>query len=195
MVTVDGHPCIGRGAQLAIRFGVLTAARQAEVRRATWEEFDFESAVWTVPAAHMKRFRPHRVPLSTGVLAVLGEARGVSDSGFAFHGPQGQKLGRTAMANALRAAISTPWGTDSVQVLGTGRATRGWTNCYRSSRWRMSKARKPWRRTDATTCCRSGARLCKHGPTSSVRRATDTPRQDLRAINGWGTESHVFLVD
>ena len=37
---VDGHPRIGRGVQLAIRFGVLTAARQAEVRRATWEEFD-----------------------------------------------------------------------------------------------------------------------------------------------------------
>ena len=187
MVTVDGHPCIGRGAQLAIRFGVLTSARQAEVRQATWEEFDFESAVWTVPAAHIKRFRPHRVPLSTGVLAVRGEARGVSDSGFAFHGPQGQKLGR--------AWISTPRGTASVRAFGTGRATRGWTNCYRSSRWRMSKARKPRRRTDATTCCRSGARLCKHGPTSSVRRATDTPCQDLRAINGWGTESHMFLVD
>ena len=71
LARVDGHPRIGRGVQLAIRFGVLTAARQAEVRRATWDEFDVESAVWTVPEAHMKRYRPHRVPLSTGALAVL----------------------------------------------------------------------------------------------------------------------------
>ena len=56
---VDAHPRIARGVQLAIRFGVLTAARQAEVRRATWDEFDFESAVWTGPEAHMKRYRPH----------------------------------------------------------------------------------------------------------------------------------------
>ena len=104
LARVDGHPRIGRGVQLAIRFGVLTAARQAEVRRATWDEFDVESAVWTVPAAHMKRYWPHRVPLSTGTLAVLDEARGLSEGGFAFRGPRGEKLGRTSVANALRAA-------------------------------------------------------------------------------------------
>ena len=53
---VDAHPRIARGVQLAVRFGVLTAARQAEVRRATWDEFDLDSAVWTVPEAHMKRY-------------------------------------------------------------------------------------------------------------------------------------------
>ena len=78
---VDGHPRIGRAIQLAMRFGVLTAARQAEVRRATWDEFDFESAVWTVPESHMKRHRPHRVPLSTGALAALEEARELNGRG------------------------------------------------------------------------------------------------------------------
>ena len=51
LARVDGHPRIGRVVQLAIRFGVLTAARQGEVRQATWDEFDLGSAVWTVPAA------------------------------------------------------------------------------------------------------------------------------------------------
>ncbi len=101
---VDGHPRIARWVQLAIRFGVLTAARQAEVRRATWDEFDLESAVWTVPEAHMKRYRPHRVPLSTGALAVLDEARGLSGGDLAFHGPRGEKLGPTAVGNALKKA-------------------------------------------------------------------------------------------
>ena len=89
---------------MAIRFGVLTAARQAEVRRATWEEFDVESAVWTVPEAHMKRYRPHRVPLSTGALAVLDEARGVSADGLVFRARQGGKLGPTTVPSALRKA-------------------------------------------------------------------------------------------
>ena len=105
LAKVDGHSRIGRGMQLAIRFGVLTAARQAAVRRATWDEFDFESAVWTVPEAHMKRYRPHRVPLSTGALAVLDEARGLSgDDGVAFRGPRGEKLGPTSVGSALRKA-------------------------------------------------------------------------------------------
>ena len=104
LARVDAHPRVGRGVQLAIRFGVLTAARQAEVRRATWEEFDLESAVWTVPEAHMKRYRPHRVPLSTGALAVLEEARGLSADGFAFRRPRGDRLGRTSVADALRMA-------------------------------------------------------------------------------------------
>ena len=89
----------------AIRFGVLTAARQAEVRRATWDEFDFESAVWSVPEAHMKRYRPHRVPLSTGALAVLEEARGTNGHGDpALPGQRGRQLSRTSVGDALRKA-------------------------------------------------------------------------------------------
>ena len=105
LARVDADPRIGRTVQLAIRFGVLTAARQAEVRRATWDEFDVEAAVWTVPAAHMKRYRPHRVPLSTGALAVLDELRGLHGDGeTAFPGARGGKLSRTAVADALRKA-------------------------------------------------------------------------------------------
>jgi len=104
---VDGHPRIGRTVQLAIRFGVLTAARPAEVRRAAWDEFDLGGAVWTVPAAHMKRGRAHRVPLSTGALAVLDEVRGLSRcSGLAFPGPGGGEMGKSTVAKALaRAAV------------------------------------------------------------------------------------------
>ena len=102
---VDGHPRIGRMVQLAIRFGVLTAARQAEVRRASWDEFDLDAAVWTVPAAHMKRGRAHRVPLSTGALAALDAARRLTDgSGLAFPGPGGGELGKSTVAKALARA-------------------------------------------------------------------------------------------
>ena len=53
----------------------------------------------------MKRYRSHRVPLSTGALAVLEESRSMNGDGeFAFSGAQGGKLGRTAVADALRKA-------------------------------------------------------------------------------------------
>ena len=105
LARVDDHPRIGRGVQLAVRFGVLTAARQAEVRLATWDEFDVGAAVWTVPESHMKRYRPHRVPLSTGAQAVLEELRGLNGGdGLAFRGPRREKLGPTAVGNALKKA-------------------------------------------------------------------------------------------
>ena len=39
-----------RGAVLSFEFLVLTAARSAEVRGATWDEIDLEAAVWTIRA-------------------------------------------------------------------------------------------------------------------------------------------------
>ena len=60
---------------LAFEFLVLTACRSGEVRLATWDEVDFESATWTVPANRMKAKRDHRVPLSGRALQILEEAR------------------------------------------------------------------------------------------------------------------------
>lgn len=55
----------------AVEFAILTAARSGEVRAATWAEIDFDAAIWTVPAEHMKMNREHRVPLSKAAVAVL----------------------------------------------------------------------------------------------------------------------------
>ena len=60
--------------KLALEFLVLTAARSAEARKATWDEIDVEGATWTVPAERMKASREHRVPLSGRALEVLAEA-------------------------------------------------------------------------------------------------------------------------
>src|SRR5262249_4834559 len=38
----------------ALQFAILTAARSGEVRGATWNEIDFERAVWTIPGSRMK---------------------------------------------------------------------------------------------------------------------------------------------
>ena len=74
-----------RPAALAFEFLVLTACRSGEVRLATWDEIDFGSATWTIPAQRMKARREHRVPLSARALEVLREARALSDgSGLVF---------------------------------------------------------------------------------------------------------------
>lgn len=63
--------------RLALEFLIFTAARSQEVRLATWEEFDLEGRLWTVPAEHMKMRRAHSVPLSPEALAVLHSALAV----------------------------------------------------------------------------------------------------------------------
>ena len=61
--------------KLAFEFLVLTAARSAEVRLATWEEIDQGSLVWAIPASRMKTAREHRVPLCSRAVEVLQQAR------------------------------------------------------------------------------------------------------------------------
>ena len=99
-------------AKLAVRLTVLTAARQAEIRRATADQFDLETAIWTVPAESMKMSRAHRVPLSRQALAVVRAARERNGSGFLFRGRGGGMLGTAAIAQALRRADidATPHG-------------------------------------------------------------------------------------
>ena len=90
------------GAKLALEFLVLTAARPGEVRNARWEDFDLEGAVWTIPAAHMKAGREHRVPLSPPALEVLDGAAELFDrGGLVFPSPTGRVLNRAALTNLL----------------------------------------------------------------------------------------------
>ena len=63
------------GVKLAFEFLVLTAARSAEVRLATWEEIDQGRLVWAIPASRMKTAREHRVPLCSRAVEVLQQAR------------------------------------------------------------------------------------------------------------------------
>ena len=70
LAKIDATGC-APSTKRAIRFTALTAARQIEVRRATWEQFDIDSAVWVKPAASMKTGKAHRVPLSVQALDVL----------------------------------------------------------------------------------------------------------------------------
>ncbi|MEP9386469.1 integrase arm-type DNA-binding domain-containing protein [Mesorhizobium sp. KR9-304] len=60
----------GNGAR-ALEFAILTAARTGEVVGANWQEVDFDSGMWTIPAERMKASREHRVPLSSRAVEIL----------------------------------------------------------------------------------------------------------------------------
>ena len=54
-----------------LEFVVLTACRSGEARLAKWAEFDMVEKTWNIPGERMKSGRPHRVPLSDEVIALL----------------------------------------------------------------------------------------------------------------------------
>jgi len=88
---------------LAFEFLVLTACRSGEVRGARWEEMDLEAREWRIPAERMKTGREHRVPLSTGALAVLHEARGLADgSALVFPSARGGPLSEATIGKMVR---------------------------------------------------------------------------------------------
>lgn len=54
-----------------LEFIILTAVRSGEARLATWNEIDFKSGIWTIPAERMKARKEHRVPLCDDALSLL----------------------------------------------------------------------------------------------------------------------------
>src|SRR3989339_46759 len=61
--------------KLALLLVVLTFVRTGELRGARWDEFDFASLEWRLPASRMKMKAPHVVHLSRQAVAVLDALR------------------------------------------------------------------------------------------------------------------------
>jgi len=76
----------GGSAPLALEFMLLTAARTGEVVAAKWDEVDFDSMVWTVPAERMKSSKEHRVPLSKRAVEILQMMMAVKQNEYIFPG-------------------------------------------------------------------------------------------------------------
>ncbi|MER9395389.1 MULTISPECIES: integrase arm-type DNA-binding domain-containing protein [unclassified Mesorhizobium] len=96
----DGQPTTRAGLKLI----ALLFPRPGELRAAEWEEFDFESSVWTIPEARMKMRRPHRVPLSKQAISVLTSLREISGDGSLLF-PSVRSASRPISDNTLNAAL------------------------------------------------------------------------------------------
>lgn len=56
---------------LSFQILLLTMVRRSELLEAPWEEFDLDAALWTIPESRTKNGKPHLVPLSRQVVALL----------------------------------------------------------------------------------------------------------------------------
>ncbi len=88
MATYAGQPAT----RAAMQLSAMLFQRPANIRMMEWAELDLDGALWTIPAAKMKRSvhgktngRPHMVPLSTQAVAVLKDLQPLTGHGrFVF---------------------------------------------------------------------------------------------------------------
>jgi integrase len=75
------------------RLLLLSGLRLNELADATWGEFDLKEGVWTIPAARMKgkngKARPHIVPLTADILAVLSNLPRFNHGEYLFSATNG----------------------------------------------------------------------------------------------------------
>jgi integrase len=96
----DGQPTT----QSALRLAPYVFVRPGELRQAEWVEFDFDAAVWSIPAKKMKMRRPHRVPLARQSLAILRELKEITGSGRWLF-PSVRTSARPISENTMNAAL------------------------------------------------------------------------------------------
>jgi integrase len=117
----QGGPIVRAALQLA----PLLFQRPGELRAAAWAEFDLDAAVWTIPAARMKRSvdgkqngEPHLVPLPTQAVEILRKLHPITGhSDLCFFGERSHD--RPISDNTLRAALQTlGYGSDKQSVHG-----------------------------------------------------------------------------
>jgi integrase len=111
----------------AVEFTILTACRSGEVRGATWEEFDMEAKLWTIPATRMKAGRQHRVPLSDAAMSLLASTP--RSSAFVFPG----RDSKTPLSDMSLTAVLRRMGRGDITVHGFRSTFRDWCAEYGSN--------------------------------------------------------------
>ena len=101
--TVRTSGSVAPAVRLAFEFLVLTAARSAEVRLATWDEMDVAGQVWTIAAERMKAKREHRVPLCGRAVEILEAAQSLGgDSDLVFPMRSGRSIAGSTLPKMLK---------------------------------------------------------------------------------------------
>lgn len=91
----------GTGAR-ALEFAILCAARSGEVRGATWQEFDMQKGLWTIPGSRMKAGKPHTVPLSKQALQLIANIEPTAGTDLIFPSPRGKVLSDMTLTAVMR---------------------------------------------------------------------------------------------
>lgn len=108
----------------ALMLTILCATRSNETLGARWEEIDWETGVWSIPAERMKAGRPHNVPLSDAAVNLLEKLPRIDGNPHLFPGAREKKpLSNMAMLMMLRGMRED----EQLTVHGFRSAFRDWT--------------------------------------------------------------------
>lgn len=120
-----GGPIVRAALQLA----PMLFQRPGELRGAEWSEIDLDGALWTIPAARMKRSKdgkengdPHLVPLPRQAVEILRGLHGYTGHGAKVF-PGERNHDRPISENSVRTALITLGFTPDVQTWHGFRAT------------------------------------------------------------------------
>jgi integrase len=95
---LDAYP--DQNAADALRLLLLTGAREGEVLKADWPQFDLQRGVWTKPSHHTKEKKIEHVPLSAAALDLLRKMKRMDGTtGPLFPGANGKP----------RVTLRRPW--------------------------------------------------------------------------------------
>ena len=96
-----GNPMI----KTAIQLMTLTFVRTAELRMMEWDEINFETKLWRIPAEKMKMAQPHIVPLSRQALQLIEGLRPLTgNKQYVFYN---HSIAKPMSSNALLCVIRT----------------------------------------------------------------------------------------
>ena len=90
---------------LMLLMQAYTFVRPGELRFMQWNEIDFESNTWNIPAERMKMSMPHMVPLSKQVINILNELKKDGTGKYVFTLLRPFDRNKPANANAVLDAI------------------------------------------------------------------------------------------
>jgi integrase len=103
---------------------ILTATRTSEITKATWDEFNLEKKIWTIPKHRMKAKIEHRVSLSNQVCELLTQLQSKGNL-WVFTSPSSRKgnpISNMAMLKYLQRKV----GCEKLTVHGFRSTFRDW---------------------------------------------------------------------
>ena len=86
----------------ALEFLILTATRTSETIAATFDEFDLENGIWSIPKERMKSGRGHKIPLSGRAVEIVSDFKTLARGQYVFPGQRSGHLSNMAMLNLLK---------------------------------------------------------------------------------------------
>ena len=168
-----------------IEFLILTAACESEVQLADWCEIDVDSATWIIPAERRKSRIEHRIPLSTGALAILERVRPRSRGrGLVF--PSTRKH---------RRPVSAPTPVEMLERAGIDATIHGFRSSFRT--WAQEQTDTPWAMVEAALAHKpGGSEVMAYVRGSQFERRSRLMQEwcDYLGVFGEG-HTNPFLID